>query len=243
MIKLYFGLPGSGKTTLLCKHALNASRGNVYQNIYSNTYQTVPGVTYIPNNLIGKVDLSNCLLLIDEATLFADNRNYKNFSDVLTQFFMLHRHYKCDINLYTQQWDGVDKKIRVVTDRVYYVHKGFLLGRWLTRAYRIPYGILIPSAKDTGSNKYGEIVQGYVKPPFYIRIFGERCWRRKYYEYFDSFECPPLPEYAREPNPGRKIKLTKAEKRAIRKKVWKDMRNSLSRRIKFKRPSRDTHGA
>lgn len=232
MIKLYFGLPGSGKTTLLCAHAYKASRGNIYQHIYSNIPQSVPGVTYVPNSLIGRVDLSNCLLLIDEATLFADNRNYKHFSDSLTQFFMLHRHYKCDINLYTQQWDGVDKKIRVVTDRVYYVHKGIILGKWLTRAYRIPYGILIPSARDTGSNKYGEIVQGYVKPPFYVRFFGERCWRKKYYRYFDSFDCPPLPTYDGRPNPGRKIKLTRTEKKVIHRKALEELWQTLTKKNK-----------
>ena len=51
-------------------------------------------------------------------------------------FFLLHRHYKSDIIIFTQQWDGLDKRIRVITDRVYYVYKGAFTGMWFTRYYR-----------------------------------------------------------------------------------------------------------
>lgn len=193
---LYFGLPGCGKTTLLTKLAYDASRQDKYDNIYSNVKISVPGVTYISNDCIGKYKLANGLLLIDEASLFADNRGFKEFGKEKIEFFLMHRHFNIDIILFTQQWDGVDRKIRIITDRVYYVYKGILLGHWFTTYYRIPYGIIIPD-KNQGGEKLGEIIQGYCKPNILIRLFAPKIYRPKYYKYFDSWEQPyrkPLPD-------------------------------------------------
>lgn len=196
-VSLYFGLPGCGKTTLLTAKALHAVKSGRYRNVYSNVRLKIFGVTYIDNSCIGKYDLSDCLILIDEATLYADNRDHKNFSSMQITYFLEHRHFNADIILFTQQWDGVDRKIRVITDRVYYVYKGWLLGHWFTRYYRIPYGIIIPSKKDNGE-KLGEIVQGYCKPNLIIRLISPWLYRPSYYPYFDSWERPagflPLPQ-------------------------------------------------
>lgn len=191
-VSLYFGLPGSGKTTVMCKLMYDAIRKHKYDHVYCNVHNTLSGVTYIDNELIGKVDLSNALICIDEATLFADNRDYKTFGKDRVSYFLLHRHYNNDIILFTQQWDGVDKKIRVITDRVYYLYKGIFLGRWFTRGYRVPYGIIIPD-KRNDSEKLGDIVQGYCKPGILGRIFGLWVYRPRYYKYFDSWEAPSLP--------------------------------------------------
>lgn len=195
-ISLYFGLPGCGKTTLLTKLALDAVRKGKYLNVYTNVHLNVPGVTIIDNECIGQFELENCLLLIDEATLFADSRDFKNFSKGRLEYFLEHRHRNADIVLFTQQWDGVDRKIRVITDRVYYVYKGIFTGWFLSSYWRVPYGILFPDPKKTGE-KLGEIVQGYSKPPFLARVFAHRIFRPAYYKYFDSWELeklPPLPD-------------------------------------------------
>lgn len=199
MVALYFGLPGCGKTTLMTSIAYKyARRGKPYKNIYCNVRINVPHVTYIDNDCIGKYDLRDCLLLIDEATLFADSRAFKSFSYDKLCYFLEHRHFNADIMLFTQQWDGVDRKIRVITDRVYYVFKGKLFGHWFTSYYRIPYGIIIPDPKKSqGGEKLGDIIQGYCKPSFLVRLFCPKLYRPKWYKYFDSFETyylPPLPE-------------------------------------------------
>lgn len=203
-ISLYFGLPGCGKTTLLAKHAYDAVRSKRYIHVYTNVHNTIPGVTYIDNECIGVYDLRDCLLLIDEATLFADSRDHKNFSKDRISFFLLHRHYNVDLNLYTQQWNGVDLKIRVITDRVYYVYKTAILGHWFTKYYRIPYGIIIPDPKKSDSQKLGEIIQGYSKPSLIVRLFCPRVFRPRYYKYFDSFEAPKLRDLPSiyQPNPA-----------------------------------------
>lgn len=193
-VSLYFGLPGCGKTTLLTAHAIKAVKDKRYKNVYSNVYLSVPGVTYIDNDCIGRYNLSNAKILIDEATLFADSRAYKEFSKDKLSYFLEHRHYNVDIELFTQQWDGVDRKIRVITDRVYYVFKTHILGLWFTEYYRIPYGIIIPDPKKDGSEKLGEIVQGYCKPSFFVRLFSHKIFRPMYYKYFDSWERRELPD-------------------------------------------------
>ena len=191
MIELYFGLPGCGKTTLLSKFAYKNCR--IGRKVYGNIPLTVPGYTFIDNECIGSFDLSNSLILIDEGTLFADSRGFANFPRRLTEFFLMHRHYKVDIVIFTQQWDGLDKRIRVITDRVYYVYKQGLFSKWITKYYRVPYGIIIPDPKKSDSQKLGEIVQGYCKPSFLGRLFCGRLYRPSYYKYFDSWEHPDLP--------------------------------------------------
>lgn len=197
-ISLYFGLPGCGKTTILAMLAKKESDKitmgiSKYQKIYGNINLT--GILHyqkIDFQWLGLYDIRNALILIDEATLEADNRDFKGFKFHTKQYFLLHRHYKVDIILFTQQWDGVDKKIRVITDKVYYVYKGKLTGKYFTRMYRVPYGIIIPDPKKTDSEKLGEIIQGYCKPNIFVRFFSPWIYRQPYYRYFDSWEAPKL---------------------------------------------------
>lgn len=194
MVKLFFGLPGCGKTTLMAHFAYIFTRGSKYKNVYGNVEMKIPDYIYIDNKCIGKYELCDGALLIDEATLFADSRDYKNFDKSKLEFFLKHRHHNLDIFLFTQQWDGIDRKIRVITDRVYYVFKTPILGHWFTYYYRIPYGIIIPDPKKHGSGeKLGEIIQGYCKPSIFIRLFCPRLFRPLYYKYFDSWERKELP--------------------------------------------------
>lgn len=199
MVKLYFGLPGCGKTTLLTKMAydvLKAKRPR-YKHVLSNVYLGVDPpfdrITYIENEDIGVYDFRDSLILLDEATIAWDSRDYKKIEKGVIKFFLLHRHYNCDLVLFTQQWDGVDKKIRIITDRVYYVYKTAVFGHWISKYYRIPYGIIIPDPKKNQSGeKLGEIVQGYCKPGLLQRIFCHRVWRPRYYRFFDSWDAPLL---------------------------------------------------
>lgn len=190
MVSLFFGLPGCGKTTLLTRFALKGVKK--YKNVYCNIDLNVPGVKRIINSDVGRYDLRDSLILIDEATLFAFSRNYKSIEFSLIRYMAQHRHFKVDVFFFSQAWDSLDKVIRTITDRVFFVYKGFLFRGW-TYYYRIPYKIMFPDEKK-GNSKIGEIIQGYSKPPFIVRLFKGRIRRKKYYKYFDSFNTYELPQ-------------------------------------------------
>jgi len=196
MIDYYFGLPRTGKTTLIAKFAIKASKR--YKYVYTNVHMSnVPeNVIYIENEWVGKYDMSDSLILLDEGTIFAGNRDYKNFSKDLTKFMVLHGHFRCNLKIFAQTYNGTDKLIRQLTNRVFYMYKPFLTGHWFTKYYRIPYGIIIPDRRknlQTSGNSLGEIEEGYYKPSLIVRIFAHRLFRPPYYKYFDSWEAPSMP--------------------------------------------------
>lgn len=99
--------------------------------------------------------------------------------------------YSCN-KLFAQGWDTCDKRIRQITDRVFYVYKGVFTGKWFSKYWRIPYDILFPDPKK-GNEGLGQIIQGYKKPSVIARILSKKCFRPKYYKYFDSWLAPVLP--------------------------------------------------
>lgn len=188
MISGYFGLPGSGKSTFLTmlaqKELRRIRRGrSKYKRVFTNFY--CDGCYRLDYADLGSYNIEDSLVLLDEITLDADSRNFKQFDLPHKQFFLLHRHYGVDVIYFTQQYDAVDKKIRDNTQELWYVKK-FL---WWSNAKRI-YRILDINEQTK------EIVQGYRFPNFVERIFfhpRKGCFRPLYYKYFDSYERIPLP--------------------------------------------------
>lgn len=191
MITCFFGLPGCGKSTLLAKLAYKELKRikkgkSKYVRVLSNYF--IRGCSVLDFDMIGKYDMSNSLILLDEISLDADSRDFKSFSKPLKQFFILHRHYGCDIIYATQQYDGVDRKIRELTQNLYYMKKAGPL-TYATAIYR-----KITITEDS------EIKMGYVLPKL-IKIISDIrhtmifCFRPKYYKLFDSFDAPVLPKY------------------------------------------------
>lgn len=193
MISLYFGKPGVGKTTLGCKLLIKAVKSGKWRNVYANFYNTVPGVTVITNDCIGKYDLDDSYIVVDEGSQYAHARNFASFSDKLIKYYTEHRHHRNDIVFLNQTWDGMDKIIRSLTVNVYYVYKPPIRGIWNTYYYRIPYDIIIPDPRKGVGEKLGDIVEGYCKPPLLNRLFAHKIKRKDYYQYFDSWICPKFP--------------------------------------------------
>lgn len=190
MIQGYFGLPGSGKTTfltMLAQKELKKIRKNnsVYDKVLTNFY--CDGCYKIDYKDLGHYSIENSLILLDEITLDADSRDFKQFDKYHKSFFLLHRHFNCDVIYFTQQYDGVDKKIRDITSSLYRVKKvGFL--SIATQIYR---------CLDI-NDQTKEIVQGYRFPNIIERIFcrvHRYCIRPLYYKYFDSWERPDLEDF------------------------------------------------
>lgn len=192
-VSRYFGLPGCGKTTVLTMLAFKGVKSGKYKHIYTNVENlSVHGVTYVPFELFGLYEFRDCLILVDEAMVECGDRDHKSFGKAKIRAFVMHRHKYSDIVLFSQEPDGIDKKIRSITDRMYYVKKGFFTRKWISSIYKIPYGLVWPTENSNGEN-LGRIVMGYKKPPFFAVLFAKRIYRPKYYPYFDSWEDIPLP--------------------------------------------------
>lgn len=191
-VSLYFGLPGCGKTSILTQMAVHeASLIKMGQSRYSCVITNVPisceGVYYTEDfSWFGKQYVKGALYLIDEATLLWDSREYKVFVKGMVKGFVLHRHTHNDIVLFVQIWNRIDKTIRDICDKVYYVHKGAIFKK-LSYSNHIPYSILFP---DSGSDSYGDILMGYKKCSFFQRCFSFRLYRPFVYGYYDSFWIP-----------------------------------------------------
>lgn len=185
MITGYFGLPGCGKSTFLAKFAQNYIQQGY--RVFCHEDSPVDGCYLFKWSDLGRFDMSNSVILIDEISLKADNRDFSKFSDKVKQFFILHRHYHCDIIWFTQQYDGVDRKIRELTTCLYYIRAAGMF----SYAIRIDRFIWVEKERK-------QILVGY-KPSGFIRcLFGwlngslKLCFRPKYYKYFDSYEAPEL---------------------------------------------------
>lgn len=188
MVTLYFGLPGCGKTTILTaiaqKELRKIKKGrSKYKRVFCNFYCSGTfKFDYLKD--FGKFDMSDSLILIDEASLEQDSRDFKTFTFDKKQGFLLHRHFCQDIVLATQQYNGVDLKIRNIVSRLFYVNKIFCF----SKIVEIPPKIVFP--KDTG-----EIVQGYVKPSFFQRLGTTKIYFRPFfYKFFNTLDRPKLPE-------------------------------------------------
>lgn len=198
-VSLYFGLPGCGKTSLLVQLAVSESYKikmgtSAYTCVVTNVPIMCEGVYFCKDfNWLENHYCEGALILIDEATISFDSRNYTVFARGLVRSFVLHRHTKNDIILFAQIWNRVDKTIRDICDRVYYLHKGVLF-KSITYCNHIPYSILFP---DPQNNSYGDILMGYKKCSFWQRVFSKRLYRKYVYGYYDTYWLPddisPLP--------------------------------------------------
>lgn len=188
MLTCYFGVPGCGKTTLLTKFAVRELRRiqkgkSAYRHVYTNFF--CAGCEALSFDDLANYKIKDSLILIDEITLDADNRNFKQFNNDTRDFFILHRHLCNDIIYATQSYDMVDLKIRRLTQELWYMSKSvvpFLSS--FTTAKRIFRNINI-------NEHTSELVMGYRFCNFLEAIFTTNrklVYRKKYYKYFDSYD-------------------------------------------------------
>lgn len=112
---MIFGPKGSGKNTLLTKLSIQYNKKGYKVFSDSEIFNTYK----LSTNWIGKYDFpENSVLMIEEAGITWDNRNFKTFSAEVRNFFKLQRHYNIIVYLASQSFD-VDKKLRDLTDQMF----------------------------------------------------------------------------------------------------------------------------
>lgn len=185
MIYELFGLPSSGKTTTLTMIAQNALRKKsvlglgIYDRVFTSFY--CEGCLKINFDELKYYDFSNSLIIIDEISLYADNRNFKSFDADLLYFFKLHRHYHIDLIWSSQSYSDADKKIRDVTDTIFLLERSRINGFSVIKKIYHNYSFSNRQINDT-----------YDIAP---RVQWKYIYRPKWYKYFNSFEHKELPVY------------------------------------------------
>lgn len=170
---LYFGLPGSGKSTyasLLVSQCIKAGIP-VYCNFpVKGTYQ------FNPVSDLGQYMLENCVIIIDEAGLVFNNRDFVKFSKSNLEFFKLHRHYNTEIHVFSQGINDCDIKIRQLAQKIFYIERCLM-----------PYSRKIRRVKRyLGIDENGQLIDKYAFVPFSKKLI----WLPSFWNMFDSFEKP-----------------------------------------------------
>lgn len=182
MIKCYFGTPGCGKTSLLARaYKKNKKK---YDRVYTINCD-IKGCKKIDKTITEEYKMYNTLILWDEITLDYDNRNFKEFSQKAKEFWLLHRHFKVDIIYATQNFENVDKKIRDITEELWYIHKPVVpIFKELSVAKRIYRKINI-------NENTADLTLGYRFSQGLEKLFvknNEICMRRIFYKLFNTNE-------------------------------------------------------
>ena len=193
MITGVFGLPGAGKSSFLAYAAQKAVKGKPvyigfppfwrvplgceypYKRVYSNF--PIAGCYELKWEMLGYVDFSDCLILIDEIMHLCDSRDWKNFDAAKKYWFSMSRHYRSDVCFCSQSYDDCDRKIRNLTAQYLYIQN---CGAWSR---------ISPIAKSWAFDK--NIEERFQQlPPIQCTYI----YRRKYYHLFDSYTAQKMPE-------------------------------------------------
>lgn len=185
MVLGVFGLPGAGKTTFLTKCAVKSLSGKRFMGLppHQRVFTTFacPGCYKLDPYMLGKVDIQDSLLLIDEISSFFDSREWKTFPPHVRTWFQLHRHFRCDVIFCSQFFSDADCRLRNLAS-AYYLLENFWFGFSVVKRIRRFMGV-----------KNNAIVDTYtIVPP----ILWKFVWRPRYYSYFDSYASDLIYETA-----------------------------------------------
>lgn len=164
--KLYFifGKKGAGKTTYETKLAYKYLKKG--WNVYTDLPELyVPGIRFFKYQDLGDfVPEEHSLLILGEAGIKFDNRNFKNFKPELRDFFAFQRKYKVICYMDSQTFD-VDKKIRDRTDGMFLQVN---IARVWSVGKRIKKKIKLVESSAEGESR---IAEDLVYAPFYTWTF------------------------------------------------------------------------
>lgn len=200
-LELIMGKAGSGKSTLIAHLVRQANKKK--RKVFCNHH--VLGATKFSHEWLGKYMLEDCTIIIDEAQICFDNRDFKSFTKELKFFFSNYRHFQADIYVVSQSWEDLDIKIRRQAKKIS-IMKGSI----------IPFTIMLQRVKmkfGVSEDKTDIITQ------FGTTIIPIIGWTLKFnftvWHYFDSYSKPILPKIPEEIEWGavkERIKISKVIK-------------------------------
>ncbi len=150
VLNVYFGVPGSGKTTFaayLTKNAMKESHviswARKHPNRLTNwllnktqlfkrrlaVWSNVPitgAYSLDPQKDIGKYMIESGKVIIDEAGIEYNNRNFKSFPQEAVYWYKYHRHYGCSVDVFSQSYEDMDITLRRLAQNYYVVKKSMI---------------------------------------------------------------------------------------------------------------------
>lgn len=177
-IHIYFGPPGCGKST----YAAMLAKKNSKKNIRTFCNFRVRG-TYFFNvrKDFGVYNISDCDILIDEASIEFSNRDWKSFPDTMVYATRMHRHAHIGtISIFSQGFDDMDLTFRRLAVKTFMLKK-------ITPWFTVCRPIVMFSDVDRETH---QIVTGYK----YKVGFPKIVFMPLYWKMFDSFELKKLPD-------------------------------------------------
>lgn len=203
MIRVFFGNIGCGKSTLICKFIKQFTKRKDYEYYYTNLETKDLGAFFINSESLKTLGTwtprPNSYFAIDESGIEFNNRNYKAMPQTLIKWLKLSRHYRCDVDVFSQSWEDMDVTIRRLASQLWYVSKLGPISIYrrvyktvgiddtthqIIDKYRMEKGIwlILQPLKLLGLAKLLPQLDGW-----------KFCYRPKYYRYFDSYAVPELP--------------------------------------------------
>lgn len=206
VVNIYFGVPGSGKTTLAAYFSKESAKeswvitwAKKHPNAFTekllaspffrravSVYSNVPITgTYKlePQEDIGRYMIVDGRVIIDEAGIEYNNRNFKAFPPEAIYWYKYHRHYECNVDVFSQSYEDMDITLRRLAQN-YFVVKRSLIPKFIViKKIRRKVGI--------DDNTHQIIDKYYFGLPFLDTkwVFCPPLWKL-----FNSFSRKQLPE-------------------------------------------------
>lgn len=162
--------PGTGKTTLCGKLTREAYKNK--KKVYANV--PIRGAIKFKINDLGKINIHDSIILIDEAGRDLNNRNWAhNLTQEAISFIKLHRHYNNDIYTFSQSPGDIDNKFRDLVTKKYLLYKS-----------KIPFFVRAQALHKVMKLEGGQIAE-YLEEErgASFRFFIVNCWA-----WFNSFD-------------------------------------------------------
>lgn len=206
VLSVYFGVPGSGKTTLaayftkwalhenaiirLCRKYNNSVSRFILSSGYLkrciDVYSNVPitGAYQLDAKAdIGKYMIEDAKIIIDEAGIEYNNRDFKSFPKDAIYFYKYHRHYRCSVDVFSQSFDDMDVTLRRLAQNFYVVRKSFVPFCVVARRIRRKVGV------DDQTKQIADLFFMGLPVLDTKRIFSPPLWKM-----FNSYSRKELPK-------------------------------------------------
>ena len=173
------GLTGGGKTYIMTRWGIDALKKAkpdvlLYACYHINYAPLQDRIKYF-NTVRDFVDMENAIVLIDEASIWFNSRNWNNLDPQVQYKILQHRKDGLRIYATAQFWDGVDKYVRQNAHKYFEVNK-------------------VMGSDETEEKVWGLITVREYPPRFYDKIrrptirTNYYLIRKKYIDLYNTFE-------------------------------------------------------